>query len=144
MKDLTILFKNNWTIKPSLKKEEGSLVLDTHSGIIKRASRQVFGNKLFDTNSYDDFLKFYDLYKLSENPIEKDVFYNSRDGIIQIKTEYLVIFYPEFCKSILATSNDLLISQIRYENSFNLNSIPLLEKISDTEIDNFIKFYNGL
>ena len=101
-------------ILESNHKAENKLILDVVFNTLKIVTRNNSGNKIFDTNIYDDNYKFQDLYFFIDDKIKEGDWYLNFDiygkcgppikANYERTNEFSFKPYSNYCKKIIATT----------------------------------------
>ncbi len=160
-----MLKKHTVVMLPTNQKAENSIVLDIVLNRLKLSNRSNSGNKLFDTNSYDDNYKFQHLYFLSDEEIKEGDWiyvYCSEAEVEEIQQvikiyENTVYFKDNssidivYCKKVLATTDDSIacvkdVLSIRQRKGLT-NHYPtekwILPQPSQSFIEKYVEKYNS-
>lgn len=123
------------------QKAENQLVLDIVLGKLILATRVKNGNKLFDTNSYDNDYEFQHLYFLSDEEIKEDNFYYN-GKYIEKATKELMPLNNGVNKKIITTTDKSLRINVDMFDDPNIESTLPLPQPSQSFLEVFVKEYN--
>jgi len=141
-------------ILESNHKAENKLILDVVFNTLKIVTRNNSGNKIFDTNIYDDNYKFQDLYFFIDDKIKEGDWYLNFDiygkcgppikANYERTNEFSSKPYSNYCKKIIATT-DLNLGVVKYTQGGNVINAGIPVKYpqpSKLFLNKYIEMYN--